>query len=97
MLPPQRPDDPGGQVAPAGDPQVRDVVLGTDVRVLPVRDPDAVQVRLALEEALLALSLRRGRDEALDQVLGTLVERAERRAVRVAGDPAVVGIRRLAR
>ena len=75
--------------------QVRRVDLGRDDRVLPVRDPDAVEVRLAREERLLALRGRRRRDEALHQVLRALVERAQRRAVRVAGDAPVVGVGRV--
>ncbi len=71
------------------------MIVRLDDRVLPVRDPEPVKVRLALEQALLHLHRRRRGDEAGHQVLGAFVEGAERRAVGVAGDPAVVRVGRV--
>ena len=56
-VPPQGADDPAGEVPAAGGGQVRVVVAvvrgGVDDRVLPAGDAERVQVRLALQEALV--------------------------------------------
>ena len=92
-------DDPGGEVAVAGGAEVGGVVVHPEVgghdRVLPGRDPEGVQVSLALEQSLVHLVGRRFGCETADEVCGALVQRAARLAARVALDPAVGRIGRL--
>ena len=95
VLPPQRAHDPRRQLAAAGHPQVGRVAVGPDDGVLPVGDAQRVQVGLALDQPPVELGVAGRRDVALDEVLGALVERAQRRPVGVAGDPAVVRVRRV--
>ena len=94
-VPPQRPDDARRELARLGQRDVGVLVAGRHPRVLPGRDPEAVEVALALEQARAVVLGRGLRDQPLDEVRRALVERAERRAVRVARDPAVVGIGRV--
>ena len=98
-FPPQGTDDAAGERAPARGGEVRLVVPGlrrvVDDRVLPAGDAERVQERLALQQALVDGVGRQRRLMLRDEGLRALVQRALRRAVRVALDPAVFGIGRV--
>ena len=97
-IPPQRGLDARRQPARGRRPGGRSrASCGVDDRVLPGRDPERVEVRLAGAGTPRRQSCRSSAGEQpLDEVGGALVERARRRAVRIALDPAVRRVRRVA-
>ncbi len=90
-VPPQRPDDPGGQLAVGGQPLVGPLGVRGDPGVLPAGDAERVQVPLRGQDRRAPGVLGGGgHDVLVDPVRRALVQRAGRLAGRrVALDPAV--------
>ena len=96
MLPPERGDDARGQPAGLGRLAVDGERLRSHDRVLPGGDPERVQVALGRAEPLEEVGAGRLRRVAVDELDGTVVQRAGRLTVGVADDPAVRWIGRRA-
>ena len=98
-VPPQRAHDPSGQLPGGGDLPVgvEGRVAAADDRVLPRRDPERMQVALGGEEPFDPVRRLRLRDVPLDQDERALVHGARGFARRVADDPPVRRVGRVAR